>query len=71
MGKAPLTPDQISFLNEVIEYLVKNGLMDPKEMYESPFTHYHNMGLTGVMGEDLAKQVVSLVRHVAENADVA
>src|SRR5690606_14964229 len=32
LDKAPLTPDQISFLNDIVEHLVKNGTLEPKEM---------------------------------------
>jgi type I restriction enzyme R subunit len=71
IAQSPLTPDQMSFLNEIIERLVKNGLMNPKELYEPPFTNYHDMGLSGVMGDDLAKKVVGLVRSVEDSADVA
>jgi len=52
----------------VIEYLVKNGVMEPSEMYEAPFTHFHDMGLSGVMGDELAKKVVSLVERIRKNA---
>lgn len=61
-------PDQISFLNEVVEYLVKNGVMEPKEMFDSPFTIYHDKGVVGVMGEKIAKKVVSLVKKINRNA---
>ena len=61
----------MSFLNEVIERLVKNGLMNPNDLFEPPFTNYHDQGLSGIMGDDMAKQVVSLVRGVEERADVA
>jgi type I restriction enzyme, R subunit len=71
MAQSPLTPDQMSFLNEIIERLVKNGLMNPKELFKPPFTDYHDMDLLGVMGDDLAREVVSLVRGVEERAAVA
>lgn len=70
MAQSPLTPDQMNFLNEIIERLIKNGVMDPNELYEPPFTNYHTMGLSGVMDEDLAKKVVTLVRSVEESAGV-
>jgi len=63
-------PDQISFLNEVVEYLVKNGVMEPKEMFDSPFTMYHDKGVVGVMGEEMAGKVVDLVKRINSNADV-
>ncbi len=30
LSEAPLQPDQMAFLDEVVEYLVKNGTMEPK-----------------------------------------
>ena len=71
MAQSPLTPDQISFLNEIIERLVKNGLMNPNDLFEPPFTNYHDTGLPGVMGDELAKEVVSLVKDVEKRAAVA
>jgi type I restriction enzyme R subunit len=58
-------------LNEVVEYLVKNGVMEPKEMFDAPFTHFHDQGVTGVLGEEMAKNVVELVRAINANASVA
>ena len=71
MARSPLTPEQMSFLNEIIERLVKNGLMNPDELFEPPFTNYHDMGLPGVMGDELAKEVASLVKDVGKRAAVA
>ena len=71
LQQAPLHPDQISFLNEVIEYLVKNGMMEPKEMFDTPFTHYHEQGVVGVMGAELAQNVIQLVTEINSNADAA
>ncbi|MCP3671059.1 MAG: DEAD/DEAH box helicase family protein [Gammaproteobacteria bacterium] len=71
LSEAPLHPDQISFLDEVVEYLVKNGTMQPKVMFETPFTHIHDQGVVGVFGEDNSRKIVELVRHINENAGVA
>lgn len=68
---APLHPDQISFLNEVVEYLVKNGIMEPKAMFDSPFTHHNDKGVVGIMGDEMASKIVDLVRRINKNAEVA
>lgn len=70
LAKAPLHPDQISFLNQVIEYLVKNGAVKRKELFESPFTRHHDLGVAGVMGAENAKTVVELVTLIDQNANV-
>ena len=58
------------FLNEIIERLVKNWLMEPKELFESPITDYHSTGLVGVMGEEQAKEVFILISDVQLKAVV-
>ena len=70
ISRAPLTPDQMRFLNEIIERLVKNGLMEPRELFETPFTDFHSTGLVGVVGEEQAKEVVSLISDVQKKAEV-
>ena len=60
----------MAFLNEVIEYLVKNGTMEPKVMFDTPFTLINDQGIAGVFDEDASKKVIELVRHVNENAGV-
>lgn len=68
--EAPLHPDQITFLDEVVEYLVKNGIMEPKVMFDSPFTNINDMGLLGVFGEDKSRKVLELVNRINNNANV-
>jgi len=71
LAEAPLHPDQITFLDEVVEFLIKNGIMDPKTMFDSPFTNINDQGVIGVFGEDGSKRIIELIRHINENADVA
>lgn len=71
LEKAPLHPDQISFLDEVIRYLMRNGTMQPKMMFDVPFTHIHTKGVAGIFGNEGGKKVIELVCGVNDNADVA
>ena len=71
LSEAPLHPDQITFLNEIVDYLVKNGVMEPKAMFDTPFTHINDQGVIGVFGEDKSRKIIELVRHINENAGTA
>ncbi|NOY72553.1 MAG: DEAD/DEAH box helicase family protein [Gammaproteobacteria bacterium] len=71
LEKAPLHPDQISFLDEVIRYLMRNGMMKPKVLFDAPFTHINTKGVAGIFGDEDGKKVIELVREINENADVA
>jgi len=61
-------PDQITFLNQIVEYLVKNGTMNPKVMFDTPFTHINDQGISGVFDNDSSQKVIELVRHINDNA---
>jgi len=71
LEKAPLHPDQISFLDEVIRYLMRNGIMEPKLLFDAPFTHINTKGVAGIFGDEGGKKVVELVREINGNAGVA
>lgn len=62
-----LSPDQITFINQIIDHLVHNGIMDPKALFEPPFTEVNDQGLTGVLPH-LAKDIVAVIRRVNQNA---
>ena len=56
---------------QLIDYLVKNGVMEPKAMFDALFTHINDQGLAGVFDEASSKKVIELVRHINDNAGVA
>jgi type I restriction enzyme R subunit len=59
---------QIQFVNQVIEYLTKNGVMDPAMLYEPPFTDFSNDGLDGVFQDSDANKIVILIKEINKNA---
>ncbi|MEQ8737891.1 MAG: DEAD/DEAH box helicase family protein [Hoeflea sp.] len=53
-----LSADQIEFLNMIIDYLTERGVMDPRLLYESPFTDFDAMGVEGVFdSSDVVAQI--------------
>ncbi len=70
LGKATLHPDQIVFLDEVVNYIVKNGTMEPKILFTDPFNRYHDLGIKGVLGDDQSREVIELIRKVNNNAGI-
>jgi type I restriction enzyme R subunit len=63
-----LAADQIEFLNMVIDYLTERGAMDPRLLYESPFTDLDTMGIEGVFGEADVAQVITILEDVRRRA---
>jgi type I restriction enzyme R subunit len=59
-----LTADQNEFLNLVIDYLTARGIMDPKLLYEAPFTDFDSKGVEGVFEQADAQRMVKILREI-------
>jgi type I restriction enzyme R subunit len=66
-GKA-LTANQLEFLDLVIDHLTARGVMDPKLLYESPFTDFDSNGVEGVFNSTDAATLIQTLRAVESNA---
>jgi type I restriction enzyme R subunit len=62
-----LTADQIEFIDMIIEHLTDRGEMDPRLLYESPFTDVDPMGVAGLFGDD-AGAVIAILEDVRRHA---
>jgi len=67
MGERRLSANQIEFLNMVIDYLTDRGQMEPRLLYESPFTDLDPMGVAGLFGDDAGK-VIDILAEVKRRA---
>lgn len=63
-----LTSDQIEFLNMIIDHLTERGAMDPRLLYESPFTDLDPMGVEVVFGRSGATEVIGVLKEVSRRA---
>jgi type I restriction enzyme R subunit len=63
-----LRADQLTFINNIIHYLTKNGTIDKGMLFEAPFTNLHQDGLIGVFDDAVAMKVIKLIERVNENA---
>jgi type I restriction enzyme, R subunit len=44
--------NQIRFVEQIIDLLTQQGVMNPRLLYEPPFTDFHRDGLDGVFSDD-------------------
>jgi type I restriction enzyme R subunit len=70
LAEGTLSADQIRFIDQIIEHLVRNGVMNLEALYEPPFTDIHYEGLDGVLPAE-ADKVISIINRVNENARAA
>lgn len=59
-----LTADQLEFLNLIIDHLTARGVMDPKLLYEAPFTDFDRNGVEGVFEQADAIRLVQILREI-------
>jgi len=66
--KHNLNADQIEFLNMVIDYLTERGVMDPRSLYESPFTDLDYLGVEGLFGSAEVVELISIIEDFRKRA---
>ena len=68
LGERTATASQIDFVNLVISHLTRHGEMDPKLLFEAPFTDAAPQGPTQLFAPDQTKKLVSVIRAISDSA---
>ncbi len=63
-----LTANQIEFINLIIDYLTERGAMDPRRLYESPFTDLDDQGISGLFKQADVQRIVRVLQDVRGRA---
>jgi type I restriction enzyme R subunit len=63
-----LTANQIEFTNMVIDYLTEHGVMEPKALYESPFTDINPLGPDGLFSSEVVDHLIGFLRQIRQSA---
>lgn len=65
-----LRADQMTFIQNIISYLTKNGTIEPSMLFESPFTDMNDQGLIGIFEDGDAHKVISIIERINKNASL-
>lgn len=63
-----LTADQIRFINMLIDYLTKNGIIEADMLFDEPFTKFHTQGIAGLFDDDTTIKIIAILNHINANA---
>ncbi len=64
LGGRNMNANQIEFINLVIDHLTENGAMEPKRLYESPFTDLDDQGVGGLFPQADVLKIVQVLNDV-------
>ena len=65
---ATTTPNQIEFINLIVQELTWAGLMEPERLFQSPFTDLNAQGPLGVFPPAKVTQIVQVLETIRERA---
>jgi type I restriction enzyme R subunit len=68
IGGRNLNANQIEFVNLIIEHLTERGAMDPRRLYESPFTDFDALGVNGVFPQADVQILVTALSEISGRA---
>jgi type I restriction enzyme R subunit len=63
-----MNANQIEFINLIVDHLTESGAMDPRRLYESPFTDFDDQGVSGVFPQPDVQRIVQVLNDVRERA---
>lgn len=70
LQKTQLNPNQINFINMIIDYLCVNGVLEPGKLMDQPFVSLHHEGVYGLFDDHTVDDIVQVVKTLEENAKV-
>lgn len=67
-----LNANQITFINKIISYLNKNGILDKSLLTKPPFNEHHEKGILGIFpnSENVVK-IISIIDNINESVNVS
>lgn len=71
LQKGNLRADQITFINNIITHLTKNGTIEKQLLFEPPFTDINDQGLVGVFDDADTTKIIRLIDQVNMNVMAA
>ncbi len=62
------TPNQIEFIDLIVQELTQNGVMEPERLFQSPFTDLNAQGPMGIFPPAKVTQLVQVLQEIRERA---
>lgn len=63
-----MSANQIQFINLIVDSLTENGIINPRSLFESPFTDIHSQGVTALFSDGIDKLLIDTINNINDNA---
>lgn len=68
LERGSLSADQLEFLGMIIDHLTERGVMDPRLLYEAPYTNFDSNGVEGLFDQTDVIRLVQVLRDLEPRA---
>jgi type I restriction enzyme R subunit len=65
-----LRADQMTFIQNIITYLTKNGMIEKSLLFEAPFTNLHDQGIVGIFDDADTVKIIRIIEGINGNSGV-
>ena len=62
---------QIQFINTLIDYFTQNGVMNPNQLAQPPFSDIHSSSVFGLFNDADIKQISTQITVINQNAEAS
>lgn len=71
LNKQTLNSQQIRFIDEIINYFAITGIIEPKMLFEAPFTDIDSSGIAGIFDLSTTSKIIELITQTNQHAEAA
>ncbi|MCA9397960.1 hypothetical protein KC573_03955, partial [candidate division WWE3 bacterium] len=58
------TADQVQFVRLIIDNISRNGILEPEDLYETPFTYIDVLGIEGLFKQTEQDEIFSILDNI-------
>lgn len=71
LGRSNLSENQIRFVELIVDELSRNGVMEPRRLYESPFIDYSPAGPETIFEVEDTNLILRIIKEIKSSAEVS
>jgi type I restriction enzyme, R subunit len=66
-----LNPQQIRFIDTIINFFSVKGIIEPKMLFEPPFSELNSSGIIGLFDESASTKILTIIEDINHTAEAA